>query len=125
MATVKPTEKGQEQRLEQISDLKKSKADLSALVGLKNSPEWSKLVDLLRRYTKYSEREEERANVDHEKDETTPDQFSKAVTRARQKKADFEFIVDLIEQTEDKVELVEIEIKRVEKLYKDAKELLA
>lgn len=122
---VKPTQKGQDARLDQINDLKKSKSDLTELVGLKNSPEWAKLVNLLQRYTEYAKREEQRANVDHEKDETTPEQFSKAVTRARQKQADFEFIVDLIEKTEEKVELVEAEIKRVERLYKDAKEVLA
>jgi hypothetical protein len=126
MATaVKPTEKGQDARLEQIADLKKSRADLSDLVGLKNSPEWGKLVNLLKRYTEYAKREEKRANLDHDRDETTAEQFSKQVARFRQKQADFEFIVDVIENTEEKVELIEAEIKRVEKAYKDAKEILS
>ena len=126
MATaVKPTEKGQDARLEQIADLKKSRADLSDLVGLKKSPEWGKLVNLLKRYAEYAKREEKRANLDHDNDETSAEQFSKQVARFRQKQADFEFIVDVIENTEEKVELIEAEIKRIEKAYKEAKEILA
>ena len=122
---VKPTEKRQDERLEQINELKKSRADLSDMLALKKSTEGVKLVALLQRYAEYAKREEKRANIDHDRDETTAEQFSKQVSRFRQKQADFEFIVDVIENTEEKVELVEAEIKRIEKAYKDAKEILS
>lgn len=125
MATTKYTDEGQKLRLDRLASLRETRKDLAELVGLKISPEWSKLVRLLSRWAEYARNEEKRANAEHDADEIDAATFSKKATKARQKAADFEFVADILVKTAAQLEAVDKEIKRLEQLYKEAKEVLA
>ncbi len=125
MATIKPTESGQEYRLAQLKHLRETKKDLSEIEGLKNTPEWSKLVRLLRRWSEFAKNEERNANRDHDAEDIDASTFSKRVTRSRQKQVDFDFVADILDKTSVQIESVDAEIERIEKQYKDAKEFVA
>lgn len=125
MAQTKYTDTAQQQRKERLAALRATRKDLAELAGLKISPEWAKLVRLLERWATYAKSEEARANVDHDSGEIDAVSFSRLVTRARQKAADFEFVVDILKKTTLQAEMVEAEIARLEAVHKEAKEVLA
>jgi hypothetical protein len=125
MATVKYTDAGQDRRLERLKSLRETRKDLNDLQGLKISPEWAKLVRLLRRWSEYATREEKLANAEHDSGDIDAATFSRLVTRARQKISDFDFIADILDKTKDQIDLVDSEISNLEKTIKEAKETLA
>jgi hypothetical protein len=125
MAIVKPTQDGQDRRLERIKAMKQTRKDLDELLGLKDSPAWAKLIQLLRRYAEYANREEKNANAEHDAGDLDAAQFSRLATRARQKQADFEFVADLLDKTQEQIDTVDANIKDLESQYKEAKEVLA
>ncbi len=125
MAQTKYTDAGQQQRVDRLTSLRETRKDLSELAGLKLSPEWGKLTRLLKRWADFARNEEKRANAEHDAEEIDAIAFSKRVTRARQKAADFEFVAEILEKTKQQLETVDDEIARLEKAFKSAKEVLA
>lgn len=125
MASTKYTDHGQELRLERLASLRDTRKDLADLAGLKKSPEWAKLVRLLRRWADFAKREERHANASHDSEDITSEVFGKRVVRARQKVADFEFVADVLDKREEQLKLVDEEIAKVEAAFKTAKEVLA
>lgn len=125
MPSIKPTEDGQRLRLERLNSLRETRKDLADLAGLKISPEWAKLVRLLRRWSEFAKREERHANADHDAEEISAEVFGKRVARARQKIADFDFVADVLDKREQQIDLIDAEIEKVEQAYKSAKEALA
>ncbi len=125
MASTKYTEQGQQLRLDRLASLRETRKDLADLAGLKKSPEWSKLVRLLRRWSEFAKLEERHANAEHDSEEITSEVFGKRVTRARQKSADFDFVADVLDKREEQLKIVDEEIAKVEQAFKAAKEVLA
>lgn len=125
MSNVKFTEEGQRLRLERLTSLRETRKDLADLAGLKNSPEWAKLVRLFRRWAEFAKREEKHANAEHDAENISAEVFGKRVTSARQKVADFEFVADVLDKREEQLKLVDEEIAKVEQAFKEAKEVLA
>lgn len=125
MASIKPTEEGQRLRLERLSSLRETRKDLADLAGLKNSPEWAKLVRLFRRWAEFAKREEKHANAEHDSESISSEVFGKRVTRSRQKIADFEFVADVLDKREEQLKLIDEEIDKVEQAFKEAKDVLA
>lgn len=125
MASIKYTDEGQRQRLERLKSLRETRNDIAELVGLKNSPEWIKLIRLFRRWEEFAKREERQVNAEHDLGELNAETFSKLVTRARQKVADFGFVADILDKREEKLKLLDEEIAKVESAFKEAKEVLA
>lgn len=124
MATTKYTQTGQDWRLEQLSTLRERRKDLSELEGLKISPEWAKLVKVLREFAKFSRREEQIALRDHDSGDLEPQELSRLITKARQKASDFDLVCDLLEKTKAQLETVDAEIARLEHAFSQAKEAL-
>ncbi len=125
MASVKFTEQGQQLRLDRLASLRETRKDLYDLAGLKKSPEWAKLIRLLRRWEDFAKREESHANAAHDSEDISSEVFGRRVTRARQKAADFAFVAEVLDKREDQIKLVDEEIAKVESAYKTAKEVLA
>lgn len=125
MPSIKPTEEGQQRRLDRLASLRETRKDLADLAGLKNSPEWAKLVRLLRRWADFAKKEEKHANAAHDLGDLDAHSFSRQVTRARQKWSDFEFVADVLDKREEQLKLVDEEIAKVEQAYKTAKDVLA
>ncbi len=125
MANIKFTEEGQRLRLERLTALRESRKDLADLAGLKNSPEWVKLVRLFRRWAEFAKREEKQVNAEHDLGDINAETFSKRATRARQKIADFDFVADVLDKREEQLKLIDEEIAKVEHAFKQAKEVLA
>lgn len=122
MSTIKHTEAGQDIRLERLKSLRETRKDLNDLQGLQISPEWSKLVRLLRRWSAFAVLEEKAANRDHDSEEISSEIFSRRVTRCRQKISDFDFVADVLDKTKVQLEAVDEEIMKVEAQYKSAKQ---
>lgn len=125
MATIKYTDEGQRLRLERLASLRESRADIASLVSLKETPEWAKLIRLFRRWEEFAKREERQVNAEHDLGELNAENFSKLVTRARQKIADFGFVADILDKREEKIKLLDEEIAKVESAFKEAKEVLS
>ncbi len=125
MASIKFTEEGQQRRLERLTSLRETRKDLADLAGLKKSPEWAKLVRLLRRWAEFAKREERHANAEHDVETISSEIFGRRTVRARQKAADFDFVADVLDKREEQLKLVDEEIAKVEQAYKEAKDVLA
>ena len=124
MATIKSTERGQEERLAQLKHLRETLKDLQDLGGLKDNPEWGKLVRMLRKWEGFAKNEEVQANKDHDAEEIDAVTFSRRVIRFRQKQADFSTVAEVLDKHSKMIEDFELEITKVEGQYKAAKENL-
>lgn len=124
MPTIKPTEAGQDSRRKHLEHLREIRKDVTDLAALKNTDEWVKLVRMLRKWSQFAKNEEDNANAEHDKGEIDAQSFSKKVTRARQKIADFDLVSEILDKQDSVLRDLDAEISKIEAQYKSAKEEL-
>jgi hypothetical protein len=124
MSQIKPTEEGQRLRLEHLKALRERRKNLSDISGLKVTPEWAKLTKLYNEFTEFAEREAKAARISYLSGDMSLEEFGRTTIRTSQKAEDFRFCSEVIEGNQEHIESLDAEISRLEKSYKEAKELL-
>lgn len=126
MAIVKPTETGQERRKERLEALRSRLADIKELGAMRNYPEWKKLKSTIESFAEMEKRLEEKGIIDCcKKQGVEPWELVADIRVAREKRAAFEFVIDMVEKTDVQVEHLHNTIKDLEQEYKLAKTKLA
>ena len=124
MAQIKPTEKGQEERLNQLKSLRNRRKNIAETETLQNEPAWLKLVEVYKEFVVFAAREQKSAIASYVAGEIGLEEFGRLTIAATSKIANYGFSADIIKDRTSHLEGLDAEIARVEKAYKDAKDMI-
>jgi hypothetical protein len=126
MALVKMTEGGQKRRSARLEALRLRVAALKRLDNFKNSADWKDLKSIISNFAEMEKRQEEIGVIDCcQKEGLQPWDIVSGIRAAREKRAAYESIIDLVEKAQDNISTLDNTIKEVENEYREAKEQLA
>lgn len=125
MASIKYTEAAQQQRAERLKSLREDRKALLEFAALKDYPEWAKLKAFINKRVEFAKVEERNAAAYHDGEDISSEVFGLRAARARAKQMALDFVVECVEKKEEQVRVVEEQIAELEKVFKQAKEVLA
>lgn len=134
--SIRYTEEGQKFRAEKLKDLRARVSKLKRLETFRQSEEWKDLKSLLSEFVEHEKRAEKlsvdicEAGGEWDRDrmelKRIPSEHIVSDIRiARKGQADYQFVIDIIEKTEQKIDHLNSEIEKIEAQYKEAKEQIA
>lgn len=125
MALVKRSESVQENRRKQLEELRARLVSVRGISSLKDNPEWKELEKIITSFADMEKRKEEMGVVACCGKDSEPWEIVSDIRAARERRASFELIIDLVQKSEEKVEHLTTTIKKIESEFREAQAELA
>lgn len=130
MPTTKPTEKGQDERKDHLRNLRQRRAKIARLSSLKSTPEWMDYKSVIEDFIEVEKRRYEftvQSARNHFDRENRPILAEHVVTDLNCSKAiqeSYEVALSIVENTDERLAQIDLEIKKYERAFKEAAEIL-